>query len=167
MRTAAAFVLFMAIAASAAPAHADRSRLFPTLGAGVVWTSGDEDPDALIWAGVLARPTRGSGAFWGATLEADIGDGAASLMPTARAGAGYFADPDDSLPIASVYLIGGAGLRDIDGEATLVVRGGLGFQLLPLLALADAGLVCPDVFELVADVGYSDAVTSLRLSWGL
>jgi len=133
----------------------------------MVVTSGDDDMNAVIWAGALRRPGRGSGTFWGATIEADIGDGAASFMPTARVGGMFFADPEDWMPIASGYLIGGAGLRDIHGEAKPVVRAGLGFQLLPLLYLAEAGLACPDVFEVVADVGVSDALASLRLSWGL
>lgn len=167
MRTAIAFVSFVALAALAAPAHADRPRLAPTLGAGMVLTSGDEDMDAVIWAGVLRHPKRGSGMFWGATIEADIGDGAASFMPTARVGGSYFVDPDDWLPIASGYLIGGAGMRDIHGEPKLVIRAGLGFQLLPLLYFAEAGLVCPDVFEVVTDVGDSDALASLRMSWGI
>jgi hypothetical protein len=167
MRTATALVLFIAIAASAAPAHADRSRAFPTLGAGMVLSSDDEDADALIWAGVLFRPTRGSGTFWGATLEADIGDGVASLMPTARAGGILFAEREDPLHIASGYVIGGAGLRDMHGEPELVIRAGLGVQFLPLLYLVEAGLACPDVFEIVADVGATGAVASLRLSWGI
>lgn len=166
MRTAIAFALFVALAASAAPAHADRPSLIPTLGAGMVLTSGDEDPNAVIWAGVLRRPERGSGTFWAAAIEADIGDGAASFMPTARVGGMFFADPKDLLPLASGYLIGGAGMRDIHGEPELVVRAGVGVQILPLLYLVQAGLACPDVFEVVADVGASDALASLRLSWG-
>ena len=166
MRTAIAFVLFVALAASAAPAHADRARWIPTLGAGMVQTSGDEDTNALIWVGVLRRPGRGSGSFWAATLEADIGDGAASIMPTARVGGMWFADAKDWLPVASGYLIGGAGTRDFHGEAKPVVRVGLGVQVLPLLLLAEAGLVCPDVFEVVADVAQDEALASLRISWG-
>lgn len=167
MRIAFAFVLLVALAASAAPAHADPPRLIPTLGAGMVWTPGDEDMDALIWAGVLRRPERGSGTFWGATIEADIGDGAASLMPTARAGGMFFADADDWLPLVSGYVIGGVGTRDFHGEAKPVVRAGLGIQVLPLLYLAQGGLACPDVFEVVADVSAGDALASLRMSWGL
>ena len=131
----------------------------------MVWTSGDEDMDAVIWAVALLRPKRGSGTFWGAAIETDIGDGAASFMPTARVGGIFFADPEDWLHIASGYLIGGAGMRDIHGEAKF--RAGPGFQFLPLLSLAELGLACPDVFEVVADVGDSDALASLRMSWGL
>jgi hypothetical protein len=166
MRIAVAFVLFAALTASASSARADQGRWMPTLGAGMVLTSGEEGMDALIWAGVVRAPKRGSGAFWGAAIEADIGDGAASLMPTVRAGGMFFMEPDDWLHMASAYVIGGAGLRDFHGEARPVVRVGLGVQVPPLLVLIQAGLACPDVFEVVADVGESEGLASLRMSWG-
>lgn len=166
MRIAMAFVFLVAVAASAAPARADRPRLFPTLGAGMVLGPG-KDIDGLVWAGVMVRPERGSGVFWSAAIEADLGDGFASFMPTVRGGGLAFADSDAWLHVASAYLIGGAGLRELHGEPQLVVRAGLGVQLIPLLYLVEAGVLCPDVLEVVTDVGRTGAVTSLRLSWGL
>lgn len=153
---------------TASEARADRSRFFPTLGGGVTKASND-DVDGWLYLGVMQRPTRGvAGPFWSISLDVDIGDGAATFIPTGRFGVISYEKADGGFPIASFYLLGGAGMRDFDGEADFIARTGIGLCFPPLLYIGlETKTGLPDILELAVDVGGRETVAMVRVGWGI